>query len=206
MCKTSTVLIVDDEPECLNVFSRLLQDRYNVLEANSVADAEKIIKTTDVDVVLCDHEMPGEKGLDFFTRLRRSFPNIQRILLTGYTNEDMFLRAINDGQVYKYLVKTSDLTDVIDAVEGALSIRRFANDSQRIYREHLAMKTEKRSLPYLYHRFKIINGGVFALLGTGVISIVIMVILGVSAILFLYFLKSSLGINLFQDIHFTDLF
>ena len=92
----SRVLIVEDDRPLLSYLSALLTREYEVFTAESTADEEGIIRDRNVQVVLCDHDMPGEKGLDFLSRMRQAQPKTQRILLTGHAETEVFLKAINE--------------------------------------------------------------------------------------------------------------
>ncbi len=100
-----TFLIVDDEPDILDAIKRLFRKRYNVLVAPTAEEAMEILNTETVQVVLTDQRMPGISGVEFLANLRRSHPDVVRVLLTGYSNIDHVIDAINEGHVYRYISK-----------------------------------------------------------------------------------------------------
>ena len=66
------------------------------------------MKTERIDLVLSDHLMPNMTGLEFLGVVRDRYPNSVRILLTGHADMDTAIKAINDGQVYRFLTKPWD--------------------------------------------------------------------------------------------------
>lgn len=99
------VLLVDDEPEMLKVLELGLKDAFDVECARSANEAEMMLGTRSYDVVVCDHLMPEEEGLAFLTRARRQFPQVQRILMTGYINPELLSRSTGVAGLADCLMK-----------------------------------------------------------------------------------------------------
>ena len=116
------VLVVDDENELLEVMRARLEDEYDVETANSTAEADVQMGLQPFDVVLVDHLMPGELGLDFLMRVREHFPKTKRILVTGYLNPDLISRAQMLADLSAYLIKPVDDKQLKAAVAGALAV------------------------------------------------------------------------------------
>ena len=117
-----SVLIVDDEPAMLGILERVLSSEgYRILTAQSPAAALKILDAGGVDLMLSDVEMPEMSGLELLARVRRSHPDVVRILLTGGASFESAVRAINDGEVYRYLTKPFDNAELRDTVQKALA-------------------------------------------------------------------------------------
>jgi two-component system, probable response regulator PhcQ len=102
----ATILIVDDDRYLLQAQTRLLHGQpYSVLTARDAAEAEYILKTRAVDLVVCDEWMPGTLGTEFLAWVAQAFPNVVRIILTGQPSIDSAMRAVNEGRVFRYLIK-----------------------------------------------------------------------------------------------------
>jgi CheY-like chemotaxis protein len=114
------VLLVDDEPEMLRVLQLGLQEQFEVETACSAHEAEMMLATGTYDVVVCDHMMPDEEGLTFLTRARRQFPQVQRILLTGYMNPEFLSRSSAVGGLAGCLVKPVAAPELIAAIRLVL--------------------------------------------------------------------------------------
>lgn len=101
-----TVLFVDDEERVLRSLKRGLMDEpYNTLFANSGKEALEMLSTTDVHVLVTDMRMPEMGGLELLRIVKREYPRIVRMILSGYTQITTLLMAINDGEVYRFITK-----------------------------------------------------------------------------------------------------
>ncbi|RJG15796.1 EAL domain-containing protein [Massilia cavernae] len=101
-----TVLLVDDEPQVLSTFRKLLGGHgYDVLTAHGLAEAYELLAGNDVGVVISDQELVGHTGIDFFHRIKRMYPRTVRVLLTADTTPANLGDAINKGAVFKFVEK-----------------------------------------------------------------------------------------------------
>ena len=101
-----TVLLVDDEPNVLNALKRLLRrDGYRILTAGSAREGLEMLATHNVQVILSDQRMPGMSGTEFLSRVRELYPQTIRIILSGYTELESVIDAINRGAIYRFFTK-----------------------------------------------------------------------------------------------------
>jgi len=101
-----TVLFVDDEENILHSLERLLRrEEYRILTATSGADGLEILKEHDVHLVVTDQRMPGMSGTEFLAKVKENYPEVIRIVLSGYTEVDSITESINKGHVYKFMLK-----------------------------------------------------------------------------------------------------
>ena len=114
------VLLVDDEATIREVLQMSLKAHFDVETANSANEAEMMMGTRSYDVVVCDHLMPDEEGLAFLTRARTQFPQVQRILLTGYINPELLSRSTTVAGLAGCLMKPVSALDLIEAIRHAL--------------------------------------------------------------------------------------
>ena len=117
-----SILIVDDELALLEVMRERLQDDYRVEIASSTAEADVQLGLQRFDLVLVDHLMPDETGLDFLMRVRAHFPQTKRILVTGYLNPELISRAQTLAGLSAYLIKPVNNDQLRAAIVGALAI------------------------------------------------------------------------------------
>ncbi|MGE0082455.1 MAG: EAL domain-containing protein, partial [Thiohalomonadaceae bacterium] len=104
-----TVLVLDDEVNITNSLRRLLApEGYRVLCANNTGDAFSTLASHKVHVVISDQHMPGMQGTDFLAEVKRIYPQIVRIILTGYSDQQSIMEAVNRGWVFKFLTKPWD--------------------------------------------------------------------------------------------------
>ncbi|MHA6577467.1 HD domain-containing phosphohydrolase [Pseudomonas yamanorum] len=103
---TPTILLVDDEESILNSLRRLLRGQpYDVLLAGSGAQALEIMAARPIDLVMTDARMPAMDGAMLLAETHRLYPATTRILLTGYADMSMMIKAINEGQIHRYISK-----------------------------------------------------------------------------------------------------
>uniref|UniRef100_UPI00293D21E8 EAL domain-containing protein n=1 Tax=Janthinobacterium sp. TaxID=1871054 RepID=UPI00293D21E8 len=104
-----TVLLVDDEAHVLTALRRLLrQDGYQILSAQSAAEGFELLALHPVQVILCDQRMPNMSGTVFLDRVREMYPHTFRIILSGYTDLESIMEAINRGAIYRIYTKPWD--------------------------------------------------------------------------------------------------
>lgn len=99
------VLYVDDERNNLDSFKANFRKDFNVYTAISTLEAKNILTNTDIHVLITDQRMPNENGTVLLTEAVNNYPNITRILLTGFSDIEALKEAINEGHIYKYIQK-----------------------------------------------------------------------------------------------------
>lgn len=114
------VLVVDDEHEFLNALTASLSGRFDIDISSSAEEAELQASTKHYDVIICDHMLPGEQGLNFLMRMRQRFPGTKRILITGYTNPDFLARCIGLADLGACLLKPVRAEEIIASVSKIL--------------------------------------------------------------------------------------
>lgn len=100
------VLYVDDEEINLFNFREALSDQFEVFTALSGQEALRVLgREREMALVVTDQRMPGMKGTDLLAKTRELAPLAERIIITGYTDPQDIISAINQGQVYRYILK-----------------------------------------------------------------------------------------------------
>ncbi len=118
------VLLVDDDPMLLNAFRRQLRGIYELETATSPGIGLDLLKKTDAfQVVVSDMQMPMMNGLEFLRECRKVSPNTIRVMLTGNADQATVINAINDGEVFRFLLKPCESATLIKTL--ADSIREF---------------------------------------------------------------------------------
>lgn len=129
----ASILLVDDEPRIVDALNRhLSRERYHILRAESAAEARQILERQHVDVIVCDERMPGESGSELFANVRHRFPNTIRIILTGHASLEAAVRAINEGEVYRFFLKPCDPTDLLFTIRRALDQKRLEKRAREL--------------------------------------------------------------------------
>ncbi|NJL39018.1 MAG: response regulator [Leptolyngbyaceae cyanobacterium RM2_2_4] len=114
------LLVVDDEPDNLDLLYRTFRRDFHILRAQSGKSALEILAVEgEVAVIISDQRMPEMKGTEFLSKTVPQFPNTIRIILTGFTDVEDLVEAINAGQVYKYITKPWDPSELKAVVRTA---------------------------------------------------------------------------------------
>ena len=104
--KKRTVLFIDDDSVVLLSIVRGLQDQpYNILSANGYTEALEILKQKEVHVIVTDMCMPEMNGLELLRTVRKEYPEIIGMVLTGYLQDTALQTAVEDGEVFKLIPK-----------------------------------------------------------------------------------------------------
>jgi response regulator RpfG family c-di-GMP phosphodiesterase len=118
--KKLKMLVVDDEPDNLDLLYRTFRRDFQVLKADSGIQALEVLATEgEVAVIISDQRMPEMKGTEFLSKTVPQFPDTVRIILTGFTDIEDLVEAINSGQVYKYITKPWDPGELKTVVQRA---------------------------------------------------------------------------------------
>ena len=106
MQQQHTVLFVDDEVNILKALQRLLRSEdMTVLAASRGQEALELLEKTPAQVVISDQRMPEMSGVDLLSQVRERWPDVVRMMLTGYTEIDVAVEAINRGEIYRLITK-----------------------------------------------------------------------------------------------------
>jgi FixJ family two-component response regulator len=147
------LLLVDDEPNILNAIERVLRrDGYAIHKATSGADGLKLLAAHDVGVIVSDQRMPEMTGVEFLERSRAVRPDAVRIALSGYTELESVVAAVNRGAVFRFLTKPwddaalrADIAEAFSYHELKAENRRLQTALENANRQLLDMNTELAS-------------------------------------------------------------
>ncbi len=142
------VIFIDDEPNVLEGLKQSLRRTdYTVLTAQGPDEALALLQREPVDVVVCDYLMPGMSGLELLGLIRDRMPDAMRIVLTGHADTAAAVRAINEGEIYRFLVKPCDRTELLVTLH--LACERLA-----VERENRLLLSLVRTRPELMAQFE----------------------------------------------------
>lgn len=100
-----TILVVDDEQRSLESLYRILEDDFDVRTVLTIQEAEHVLQQEWVQVILCDQRMPELTGVEFLKQVREKWPDVIRMIISGYTDSDDIIHALNDAGIYQYISK-----------------------------------------------------------------------------------------------------
>jgi len=134
------MLVVDDENGPRQSLRMLFKDDYEVLLAGSVPEALGVLDAAPVDIVITDIRMPHQTGLDLLRAVRRKYPDVQVIILTGYGQLETAMEALEYG-AFAYLEKPFDNTTMQEKVKACLERKR--HEQTRRAMEYLALEANR---------------------------------------------------------------
>lgn len=130
---TWVVLCVDDEPNILSALRRLLRPSgYRVLVAESGAEGLELMASEQVDLVISDMRMPNMDGAAFLAAVKAGWPDVVRILLTGYADMASTIDAINRGEIFRYVTKPWVDSDMLLTLRQGLERKALEADKRRL--------------------------------------------------------------------------
>ncbi|GLZ89119.1 two-component system response regulator [Metapseudomonas resinovorans] len=138
-----TLLLVDDEEHILSALRRVLRgEPYELLTANGGMEALGLLAANEVDLVVSDARMPGLDGPALLAEIQKRWPGTLRLMLTGATDLDTSIRAINQGQIYRYLGKPWNDDELRFTLRQALAHQHAEREHQRL--ESLTLEQNQR--------------------------------------------------------------
>ena len=130
------VLLVDDEESILNSLRRLLRGQpYDVLLATGGAQALEIMALQPIDLVMSDARMPNMDGATFLAHVHQLYPHTTRIMLTGYADPAAIIKAINEGQIHRYISKPWHDEELLLTLRQSLAYQHSERERLRLVQE-----------------------------------------------------------------------
>ena len=128
------LLIVDDEIEVTKSLARQFRRKYKVHTAINVNEAIKVMENENIQVVVSDQRMPGLTGVDFFHKIKDRYPDALKLILTGYTDIEAVIGAINEGQVFRYVTKPWNPTELEATIKEAFEKYELITKNRKLMR------------------------------------------------------------------------
>jgi two-component system response regulator HupR/HoxA len=126
------ILVVDDEVRSLEALTRTLEEDFVVFTAASAEEALAVLRREFVAIVLCDQRMPGTSGVEFLKRVRADWPDIVRIVISGYTEAEDIIAGINEAGIWQYLLKPWHPDQLLLTLRSAADLHRLQQEHQRL--------------------------------------------------------------------------
>lgn len=149
--KKKTILYVDDEESNLRIFRMAFKRQYNVLTAISGMDAIEVLRANDVQLIITDQKMPEMTGTELLEKVLPEFPDVIRIILTGFADIEAIIKAVNRCGIYKYITKPWDKGEMSLTIDKALETYQLKKDKFSLVEEleqmnaSLEQKVEERT-------------------------------------------------------------
>jgi len=140
------MMLVDDEERFLSTTKKLLSRKgYDVITATSGAEALEELRVHNIHVVILDVKMPGMDGLETLKAIKRTYPLVEVIMLTGHGTVDSAVEGLKSGAT-DYLTKPTDVQDLIEKAEEAFEKRQVLEDKIRVAQSRTIGKSAREIL------------------------------------------------------------
>ncbi len=141
------LLLVDDEPNVLRALRRVFrQESYDIVTANDAEEALRLCREAIPQVIISDYKMPGMDGAELLKRIKQLYPETIRIMLTGHADTGAVMGAINDGAVYKFILKPWNDDDLRVTVGLALEQYDLIHRNRQLIDENRKKSREIKTL------------------------------------------------------------
>ncbi|RJP78996.1 MAG: response regulator [Desulfobacteraceae bacterium] len=130
------ILVVDDEQAILDLAANTLEKYdYQVITAGSGEEGLDMLIRHPVDLIISDQRMGGISGIEFLKIVKKEYPNIITIMLTGFAETETAMRAVNEAGIYKFIVKPWNIADFRNTVERALDLHHLISEKDALMKK-----------------------------------------------------------------------
>lgn len=136
------ILYIDDEVNNLSAFKANFRKLYDIYTAESGNEGRKILESVDIEIIITDQRMPEMTGVEFLESIIKEFPNPIRILLTGYTDMQALIDAVNKGQIYRYLNKPWNEEELKMFINQAHELYTLRKENEDLTKELLKVNNQ----------------------------------------------------------------
>lgn len=137
------ILLVDDEPEVVHALSRVLRKEYHISKAFSAEQALELLREQPIDLILSDIRMPNVDGIELLTQIKSLYPEISRVLLSGYADMEQSQAAISNHIAEIILAKPWDNFELKTILKIILRCRHLEQANRELQHENVQLKSEK---------------------------------------------------------------
>ncbi|MDX2431542.1 MAG: SpoIIE family protein phosphatase [Bacteroides sp.] len=127
------ILYIDDEEDNLTVFYSTFRRNYEIHLATSGQEGMEIMKQHNVHLVIADQRMPKMTGIEFLEKIILEYPDCIRMVLTGFSDVEAIIQAINKGRVYRYITKPWNKDDLKITIDHALETYNLKQQNRKLF-------------------------------------------------------------------------
>ncbi|MEZ5084407.1 MAG: adenylate/guanylate cyclase domain-containing protein [Bacteroidales bacterium] len=151
--KNFSILYVDDEEQNLVSFRATFRREYEIHTALSGKDGIEIMHNNDINLIITDQRMPGMTGIEFLKKILPAYPNTIRMVLTGFSDVEAIIEAINTGQVFRYITKPWDEKELHMTIENARQLHTLQKKNRNLVIELKNQLDEREKTLKLFMKY-----------------------------------------------------
>jgi LytS/YehU family sensor histidine kinase len=154
-----TILYLDDEADNLLAFTAVFRRHYNVLTAQHATEAYDLLGQNHVQVVISDQRMPQITGVDFLSEVSQRYPEVIRMILTGYSDMQAIIDAINKGKIYYYITKPWKFDELKVIIDKAIHTFELRSENEKLINENhaLVLKNLQQEKENISSRYEVLK-------------------------------------------------
>ncbi|TAF63340.1 MAG: hybrid sensor histidine kinase/response regulator, partial [Cytophagales bacterium] len=126
------ILYVDDEPKNLSSFKSVFRRFYKILVAESAQEGLALMRDNPIHLVISDQRMPKMTGVEFLEFISKEYPDVTRVIITGYSDMEAIVEAINRGKVFSYVTKPWKTDELKITIDHALEAYQLKKQNQQL--------------------------------------------------------------------------
>lgn len=151
--KKPSILYIDDEENNLVTFNAAFRKHFNIFTATRATDAIDILKKEKIELIITDQRMPEMSGVQFLEAIIPDFPDTIRMLLTGFTDVESIINAINAGKVYRYITKPWNPKELKLIIDNAISYFRLQERNRQLLEELEGEVSKQQHLLKIFEQY-----------------------------------------------------
>ena len=148
-----TILYVDDEEQNLISFKAAFRREYKIYTANSAKEGIEIMKKQDIKLIITDQRMPEMTGVQFLKKILPEYPDTIRMVLTGFSDVEAIVEAINSGQVFRYITKPWDENELRMTLDNAKILFELQSQNKSLVRKLKSQVEEQERTLKLFMKY-----------------------------------------------------
>ncbi|MCA0234467.1 MAG: histidine kinase [Bacteroidetes bacterium] len=151
-----SILYVDDEPDNILAFKAVFRRQYTIFSTQNAEQAIEVLRSEPIDLIISDQRMPHTTGVAFFEQIIDEFPDPIRMILTGYSDVQAIIDAINKGKIYHYITKPWKMEELKLVMDKAFEMYSLKRQNQQLEEERntLLIKTIQQEKNQLLAQFE----------------------------------------------------
>ncbi|MGK7396961.1 MAG: adenylate/guanylate cyclase domain-containing protein [Candidatus Cyclobacteriaceae bacterium M3_2C_046] len=147
------ILYVDDEEQNLISFKAAFRRYYKIHTASSGFEGIKVLKNHDINLVITDQRMPEMTGVEFLEKILPAYPDTIRMILTGFSDIDAIIQAINSGRVFRYITKPWDENELKMTIENARQLFQLQQKNKHLLNDLQLKVQEQEKILKLFMKY-----------------------------------------------------
>lgn len=148
-----SILYVDDEEQNLISFKATFRRFYKIFTAKSGKEGIDILRNNDIQLIITDQRMPEMTGVEFLEKILPEYPDAIRMILTGFSDIEAIIKAINSGRVFRYITKPWDENELKMTIENARQIYQLQKKNKSLLYDLQSRVKEQEKILKLFMKY-----------------------------------------------------